>query len=793
MVCVDFGRSATIKKLISAKDVARREASHTWRVVVTVCFVMCAVAPYSSAETPENSESAEQLEEVVVNAQKRPENLQSVPISITVLTDKQLSVQNLDSLQDVALTDPSVRVNGSSGRNGTLFLRGIGSGGNTAFDEAVGVYIDDIYHGHGHQSSETFLDVDRIETLKGPQGLFFGNNSIAGAFNIISKQPSGGFGGSIRAWYGQFGQYGTESALNVPVSDRFQARVAIMAAGEDGWAVNAVDGQKYPHTDNLAGRVTLHLTPDEDLDGTLKLGGGRDKNTGGLFLSVRNCPPPAPFISSGFCKAGLDATASGKNDGVSELPGQEVDLSNDEDVLTLRYKGLAAGTVTSVTGFYDYNYLLNLDTAGTPVDEITASQQQRYQQLSQELRLVSPPDSTLEYITGLYFQNDELFSTFYQDFFYLTPTITRTRSLQSLLPFLPLGEGSKYKQIEHVYSAFASVLWRLSDSFKISAGLRESQVNKDYDLRLYYGTAGADYGGLTPLPSGIANVPVALNLGTPATLSGGRSDRALMPSWSVQYQIDPRAMAYVSYSRGFLSGGFNADDTSGIATRLPFGPEYVNSYQIGVNSELGDRRFVGNFDFFRSVYSDLQVGRDVVSASGVLTSEVQNAASVLSQGVEAELDWLIGTHFRMAADITYLNAYYTSFSNAAPTVLESFEGQRVADDTGWRTPYAPNWAGTLTSMYQVNLPASATLSVEAQTIGASAYYLNVLDRRTGAYFEVNGRASLERGEWSLDLVGKNLTNREILIQSAGQSTSPGTSLVAREPPRSIAVQVRFRF
>jgi iron complex outermembrane recepter protein len=166
----------------------------------------------------------------------------------------------------------------------------------------------------------------------------------------------------------------------------------------------------------------------------------------------------------------------------------------------------------------------------------------------------------------------------------------------------------------------------------------------------------------------------------------------------------------------------------------------------------------------------------------------------LSQGVEADLQWLIDPHFRLAANATYLNAYYSSYPNAAPDTYQSFLGMKVANDTGWPTPVDANWSGSLTGTYTVPLPGGYVFSAEATPIASSNFFLNILNQRAGAYVRLDSRLSLGRGAWNIDVIGKNLTDRTIFLQpNAPQTTAMGTYLSETEPPRNVAVQIRYNW
>src|ERR1700684_2718596 len=158
-------------------------------VVFGACMTLALGTPRAFAEDPStaNTETSG-LEEIVVTAQKRQENLQDVPVSVQVVSGQTLALQNLNSLEDMGEIVPSVHIN-ATGSAGQIFIRGIGSGTSQTFDQSVGMFIDDIYHGRARITAATFLDLDHVEILKGPQSTFFGNNAIAGAFNIVSKAP----------------------------------------------------------------------------------------------------------------------------------------------------------------------------------------------------------------------------------------------------------------------------------------------------------------------------------------------------------------------------------------------------------------------------------------------------------------------------------------------------------------------------------------------------------------------------------------------------------------------------
>jgi outer membrane receptor protein involved in Fe transport len=754
------------------------------------------------AENDTTSEHA-RVEEVTVTAQKRVESLQQVPISAQVIGGQTRAQQNLNSLHDIAQVVPSVHI-GASARSNELYIRGIGSGQTYSFDQSAGMFIDDIYHGRSRTSSGTFLDLERVEILKGPQSTFFGNNAIAGAFNIVTRKPDASFDGWARALYGEFGQYALEGAAGGPISESFAIRAAATLNGTDGWIDNVSTGDHQPRERNAAGRLSLRFTPGENLDVMFKVEGGRNRNETGLAFQLINCPPPAPFPISSSCKTAIDRGLPRgiDSDQNSMIPGT-LDLDTFESLLTVDYEA-GGHTFTSVTGSYSYDYLMDLVPDAVKVDfPVYVHLPERYHQLSQELRVASATGGAFEYLGGLYFQTDQL--TFAQNFNFtvLNPVIPAVPALSSLVPYLPIGQSVDYRQREDAYAIFGSLTWNINDRWKLSGGLRGSWVEKDFDWALAYGTNTSNYGGLELLPAPLQSVAAALGQGTPGAAAGERSDHAWMPSARLQYQLLPEAMVYASYSRGFKAGGFNGAVTTAVTSDFPYGPEHVNAYEVGLKSRAFDDRVLLNLAVFRSEYSDLQVSQTFfIPVPGTTTTRavnlVKNAATSLSQGVEIETQWAINQRLQLAASVTYLDAHYVDYPNVTPTTLQAFQGIRVQDLSGQPTPYAPKWSGSLTATFTAPLWGQYQLITELTPHFSSRYFVSGLGTndeltRQDAYTRLDARVSVATPDarWFVDLIGKNLTDRDITVFNSPAGSGYSTAL--KETPRNVAIQVRYHF
>jgi iron complex outermembrane recepter protein len=776
-------------------------SSLTGVLLSAVLEVALPVCVYAADESASPESEAPQLSEIVVTAQRRTENLQNVPVSVQVIGGQTLAAENLNSLGDLAQTTPALHVS-AGGATSDMYIRGIGSGNQQSFDQSVGTFSDDIYHGRARSSTATFLDLERIEVLKGPQSTFFGNNAIAGALNIVTRKPTDTFDASARVLYGQDGQYAFEAAVGGPITDALSVRLAGIVDGQRGWIKDVATDDFGPKEYNDGGRITLAFRPSTDFDATLKFEASRNRESGDLDLQVANCPPQAPLTAGQFCQSALSQHVPVYPVGrlgtlEADVGGQGTFLSTFETALTLNYH-LWDQTFSSVTGYYNYNYNQDLDLDGTPLGLATAQAPEQYNQFSQEFRVASATGGRFEYLAGAYLQIDHLDYQQFDDFPFANPKFEAVPAFAPLLPYLPVSEGYFYSQPEHVYSVFGSASWNITDLLKLTGSVRGSQVEKSYDRTFAYGTATQTYGGFVALPAALQGFPEKAFAIPPGTLSGDRTDRDWMPSAKLQYQIDPSAMAYVSFTQGFKAGGFNGSDTTGLAANMPYAPEHVNAYEAGIKSKWLDDTVLINLDVFRSNYRNLQVvvEEGYQTASGVAV--VRNAAASRSQGVEFEGQWVTSRYFRLSADATYLDSHYIDYANAAPNGVQAAEGLTVQNLSGRPTEYAPRISGNVTGTFTTPLPNGMKFTAALSPFFTSGYYLLASEDAAGhqpGYMQLDARLTLETsdGRWALDVIGKNLTDRQILTYSTIEPTSPGSYLVSQAQGSNVAAQIRFHW
>jgi iron complex outermembrane recepter protein len=767
------------------------------------------------------------IEEIVVTAQLRKENVQDVPVSVQVISSATLVQQNFHSLDDVSQIAPSVHVAASVSTD-ELYIRGIGSGSNPSFDQSVGTFIDDIYHGRSRSSAADFFDLERFEILKGPQSTFFGNNAIAGAFNLTTKAPSDSLEGYARALYGMYGDRTVEAASSIPISDQLSARLAIHYDGSDGWLKNESLDSHSPAIDNVAARLTLLYRPSEDLDVKLKLQEGHNQMAGS-YLQGNQCPPSAPIPATGFCKVdlglGLGYTMGSENNFTNGNAGQRTSLSTGEYVLTADYRKWDH-TFTLVTGYTDFQYQQRLDIDGTPMALAGLSTPERYQQSSVEFRVASATGQPIEYLAGVYAQFDQLHVGQIFNYAFLSPVFSEVPFLAPLAPLTPLGKDFEFGQTEHSYAAFGSMTWHVTEALRLEAGLRYTEVGKSFNNIDEFGTATAPYGGVVPFPGTLNVLPtpatglqgLASNLGTglAGTESGNTHGNALLPSGKVLFNLSPTVMAYFSYAKGFLAGGFNGQDTTGNPSNTRYAPEHVNAYEVGIKSEFFDRRLTLNADVFRSQYTDLQV-QQYIDQGGFSVGVVDNAASSTTKGVELEAQWKATDRIRVAANVVYDDAYYGSYRNVSLTQLQTFchttanlgnptcvanfgnngDPGALQDLSGRPTSNAPRWSGSLDVSDRLNIRDFELTSGITPIVSSGFFPVGPGNDdpllHQGGYYRLDSRLTLTRvgDKWAIDLIGKNLTDRTIVTALTLWPTSNGSSLRVNEEPRNVALQFRY--
>ncbi|MCC6203210.1 MAG: TonB-dependent receptor [Gammaproteobacteria bacterium] len=681
-----------------------------------------------------------EIEEIVITAQKREQRLQDVPISVVAMDGEDIRQQNLVQIEDLSAQVPNVHIS-ESAIGDKLFIRGIGSGINSGFEQSVGTFVDGVYYGRSLQTRAQVLDVERVEVLRGPQSTYFGNNTIGGALNITTRNPGDSWNGYVSGLYeAELDGYHVEAVGGGPVTDGFGIRAAVLASGTEGWLHNLNTGTNEPEEDNLAGRITLTLTPSDRFDATLKLGTGSFEVLGRALQNV-DCPPatgaqgvcritalpvlatvapfapfnaalypnfddsfdwatqangpvPAAFLAAvnllGATEAGMAVPAPKTSLSEPDL----ADLTNRSLSLTMNVE-IGTHVLTSVTGINSYDFDFRQQSDFVPVPLASLNQNEDFKQFSQELRLTSPAGGKVEYVAGIYWQSSDLEIDELIDFYFAPPYFQpRASFLAARDPNrLPATIGyvtSSHQQDEETFAAFLSFTWNITGQLSATFGGRYSTVDKDLSRSqtLTDSAPGVTVSCIAPL-----NLVTGCTLGTPLLLSGANPPTGEAFGWKVGTLALERDDDKFTPSIGLqwrvndsvlayasFAQGFKA---GGFDQRNLFlNPVLGQFAPEQVDSwELGAKTswLGGRLQLNGALFRSKYEDLQVSTFDGVVNFLVNNAASATTQGFELDGRLLVNDRLAISLSGAYLDAEWDDYRNAQCTAIAQFRAVYLAD------------------------------------------------------------------------------------------------------------------
>lgn len=767
------------------------------------------------------------LEEVVVSARRREESLIAVPVAASAVSGEQLRQYAIVDIRDISKLVPSLSIDRStSGAGGVITMRGIGtSPSNAGFDQAVSLNIDGVQTGRARVIALGMLDVQQVEIMRGPQALFFGKNSPAGVISLTSAAPTDTFEASVRAGYEfEAEEIVTEAMVSGPVTDSLSARVALRYRDMEGWLKNTagqLTSSPFAGPDNLPqapatdspgeeefiGRLSLAYQPaGSRFDATLKIAGMTLKDDGpSAGQQVINCQSygaPA-VVYGGIPTVAIDPFGDCKLDDKysnGALPNGYADnwplaKQNPYSDYSMNLISLTANyewdnvKLTSVTGTFssDTKYFDNYDA--TVYMAYDSAEHEEYESISQELRLFTSFDSPVNYLLGVYYQETEL------DF---TNTV--------LIAPLPVDAATgKYHTWEkpgatdgETISAFAQLIWDVTDQVELAAGVRYTDESKDSFITNSYahpildGTVVAETGKI---------------------FSDKFSDENVSPEVTLTWRPTENLTGYIAYKTGYKSGGFgvstNLIPATITADEIRFDSEEIEGYEAGIKARFLDNRLTVTSAVYNFKYTDLQVNAfDAATTS----FKISNAASARVRGFEidftaAATDWLTlngGIAFNEAFYLDYLSACYGGQSFADGCSVDNGNGtfsQQRKDDPLAR---APEWAGNLG--FSLDMPAGDDFLVGLSGNARYSDGYNGLDNGNtdgmqDSYwlFDMSLRFGPANENWELSLIGRNLSDESYAVYIAEK---PGSPIAAGEGPqimglasrgRQLMVQATYRF
>lgn len=553
----------------------------------------------------------EQIEEVIVTAQKREQSLQDVGVSVTAMTADQIKSMGFGDATDIVRLAPGVvfASTSSGGLLASLSVRGVAQADYSPNQESPNsIYIDDIYVSSPGAAGFATYDLQRIEVLRGPQGTLYGRNSTGGLAHFITAKPTREFEGYAEGGFGDFNQYWFEGAVSGPLSDRVRARLSGRYEKADGWWKNEMPGGKDTfETDviGLRGHIDFDVT-DELLARVSLSYDERPQTRQGTYK------PEVYYVPDG---SNLPAPLSPDLDFYGTGPGNDLVGYRDtygkgpvgafNDIGSLKNKRVAPslmlqwtrGTfaLTSLTNYTDFSLdYPREDCDGGPVDYCQALQTQDLHQWSQELRATGESGPVV-WTGGLYFLHidNDILSGF--EF----PLLTGSD--------FAFKDSNPIHQKTTTWASFGQFEWKATDRLRFTAGLRLTHDRKTIDSKVYFSELGNGSSGGTG--STVFDPPLLVYDFSKATVGSlARSEKSL---WSGKLQVDyllqENKLLYASVSRGVKGSGFNTNIAAGLSNEeTPFGSESVLAYEIGGKFDLLKRRLRLNSSFYYYDYSDFQ-------------------------------------------------------------------------------------------------------------------------------------------------------------------------------------------
>lgn len=754
-------------------------------------LLLSAAAPDLHAQEPSASGSpALVLEEVIVQARRRVENVQNVPIAVTAFSGDSLKELGSQRLEDIDAYTPGLAIDGGTEGNGAsfssaIFIRGIGQYDWTiTFEPGVGIYLDNVYYGRLTGNVLDLVDIADVEVLRGPQGTLFGKNAIGGALNIRSKRPSGDFGGFLNVEGGAYDEINLDGAFEVPLAESFSVRVAGSTHNRDGIGTRLTDGGDLGDINRDYVRGTALWEPNDRASVTVIAD----------WSSLDEAPRPQKLLSVNPLFSGPPilnfwngVVAPTVGDGTrtfdpSFLTDDEYDnyqggLSLSQlDAWGLSLEGvfdIANNlTLTSITGYREYEANLwgDYDTTFLPYNGILTNDNQ--DQFSQELRLNGTAlDDAFDWVAGLYYYREEIDQPLFLRFF-------------QGLGFAEINQRAA--QVSTSYAAFAHGIWNLSSVWALSLGLRYTSDHKDFDVS----SEGVLTDPNTPPPS----VELA-NFGTVLPPGSGfdRTFDDLAGEAGVQFRPREDLMLYASVRQGYKSGGFNNRSSQPLEL-TSFDNETVNAYEVGFKSGWFENRLLLNVAGYYNDYKDLQmtfVGPNP-PGGGDPPNFVDNAGAVEIYGIEVESAAVVSDHVVLNGALAWAESNITELDS----VITAQSLNKITLDN--RLPKLPEWKISLGALFEYRISGVGTMSVRGDAIYTSENFAkieNFSETLMEEHVLVNGRLALvvEDGRWEFYAEGRNLTDERVITSGDELAEAQGFVVVNYSEPRTWRAGVTYKF
>ncbi|TPG54461.1 TonB-dependent receptor [Sphingomonas glacialis] len=771
-------------------------------------------AAWAADDAPAANSSADGAPDITVTARRRTEDLEKVPLAVSVVDSALLGRSYTVNTNQLSLLVPALNYSSANPRNTAFTIRGLGSSvvavsqANDGLEPGVGFYVDQVYHARPATAAFDFSDIAQIEVLRGPQGTLFGKNTTAGAISITSKAPTFTPEASEELSVGSYNFVQAKASASGPlIGDTLAFRISGLTTRRDGVIDNVRTGAKENGIGNQAvrGQLLFKPTTDFQLRLTADFTNFESECCTQVYLRVGQSLRAATRQYAGptglAAQFGYAPPSTNPYDRKTNIDAQLGVNTNEGGVSAIADWNLGKiGTLTSVSAwrFWNWDAANDRDYTGIPV-QITQHIPSRQDQFSQELRLASNGDHALGYVAGLYFFDQKITGEPISIYGpaaarYLIGTTTGTGAAAVAVPANLLdgyGTDGSTRLKEDSYAAFAELNYKLLPRLTLTGGLRYTYEVKDGSYSAY------TFGG--PTVTNAALLAAQLGVLRGQSYSGHDKESNLSGRANLAWQATDQLLAYASYARGFKSGGINLSGlplntaNQPVLTTAVIRPELNTTYEAGLKTALFDRRLTLNLAGFYTDVHDFQATIVDSSQTVALRGYLSNIPKVTVKGVEADVTTNLTPRFQLRGNLAYAHGTYSNYP-AGPCPLEVQTAATTACNlTGRPLAGLPKWSETIGGDYTLPVGKLAVI-LHADSSWRTSYYgdpslskYTLIDgyNVTNASLGVRTRTGLE-----VAMFVRNLFDANYIQNLTIQAGNSGLILGTPSDPRVIGVTLR---
>ncbi|MGK0268198.1 MAG: iron complex outermembrane receptor protein [Paraglaciecola sp.] len=784
----------------------------TKALALTACMTIGLTANAQEAESKEK----QGFETITVTAQKRVENLNEVPVAVSVLRENQINSAFSANIEGLQALVPSVSFRkGNTTRNSAITIRGVGTiSFSIAAEPSVSTVVDGVVLGRSGQAFVDLYDLDRIEVLRGPQGTLFGKNASAGVVNITTKRPSDEFEGSFEATLFQDNEYRLKTSVSGPLNDNVSGSLTVLKSQFDGYINNVYNNQTVSGYDKEGVRAMLDIEAAGDTDILF------------IFENVN---------SNDSCCADLELTPSGRHNSEASptnpdgLDLEQRQVDHDFETRTLdettafsvqvdkelgdhqltsitAYRGwnnteFREGDFTSTTGSIPFPVNFGNVNNGGVAFQLHDIGPQEWDQVSQELRIASPTGGALDYQAGFFWWNQKSERNFTRDAScqnnggqfpaaigrYLTDVVGVTDPSDTDIQDFISDEGlscnandivsaTAYMETEFDnWAVFGDGKYHINDDFRLLFGLRYTNDEVSFS---HNRSSNDQYGR-----KGVGVRESSLD----TDYQGSTDQSNVSGKFGAQFNLNDDSMVYATYSQGYKGPAFNVFYNMSDNDTLPIGKETSDAYELGY--KYASRDLIFNAAIFRTEIDGFQANNPEL-LDGVFITRLTNAGSVITQGVEFDFMWQATDALTLTGGLSSVDAEVDEFR--CPVGLLTCDGNSGAD-----LPFSPDLKYSVTGEYfwelndmDIYLNGSYVYTDEIFAGAPGADGTAVTSLPDYAILNASLAFSFDDDNYRISLIGKNLTDESFVTTYSGDGFR---YQIPRDADRYFGVQLRAKF